>query len=213
MLIHNSQIKPEKYEIDILGLRFIQYRDVFPADMFNDAEFFTSSIINETGKDFLEIGIGSGVTSVVKALKGYYVTGVDINPSAIRNATENAKLHKVESQCRFITSDLFTEIRGQKYDIIYWNTPFCHCTKSSSVLEKSILDYRHESLERFLSEAKYYLKSDGMVLLGFSNLIGDVDKLHMILKKYNYTNIEIQAQKVYELTNYEYDLTLYSIKN
>ncbi|MBK7233554.1 MAG: methyltransferase [Saprospiraceae bacterium] len=124
VVVENSKHTPKEYSIEMLNKQFIQFAGVFPSDKFADTEFFTENLNIKQGDDFLEIGVGSGITSVMAALKGANVTGVDINPDAIENAKVNAKLHKVDTVTNFIVSDLFENIESKLFDIIYWNVPF-----------------------------------------------------------------------------------------
>ncbi len=158
------------------------------------------------------MGVGSGVTAVTIAAKGVRVTGVDINPSAVTNAQENAAKHGVETNTEFFVSDLFEGLTKRKFDTIYWNIPFCCATKrSTNLLERSIYDYKYRSLKAFFRSAKNYLKPGGQIYIGFSNTIGDFDKLAEFVKKGGFSTMSVVAQKEFTWKDIETDLTLYCI--
>lgn len=214
VLVENSKQTSKEYLIELLNIRFLQFADVFPADKFADTEFFTEHLNIKQGDEFLEIGVGSGITSVIAALKGAKVTGVDINPNAVKNAKANANLHKVENKTNFILSDLFENVRDKTFDIIYWNVPFCFVEVDNlSVLEKAVFDYHYNSLQKFITEVSKYLKTDGIIYIGFSNTIGSPDKLFNYLYEANFKSISIVAQKNIYWNEITFDLTLFKIKN
>lgn len=214
VLVENSKHTPKEYSIELLNQQFLQFTDVFPADKFADTEFFTEHLNLRKGDEFLEVGVGSGITSVIAALKGANVTGVDINPDAVKNAKANANLHKVENNTNFIVSDLFENIGDKTFDVIYWNVPFCFVEVDNlSVLEKAVFDYHYNSIHKFINEAGKFLKTDGIIYIGFSNTIGSPDKLFNYLYEANFKSISIVAQKNIDWNEITFDLTLFKIKN
>lgn len=214
VLVENSKRTLKEYSIELLNKQFIQFSDVFPADKFPDTEFFTVHLNIRQADEFLEIGVGSGITSVIAALKGAKVTGVDINPYAIKNANANAIFHKVEHNTRFIVSDLFENLGDEKFNIIYWNVPFCFVEVDNlSVLEKSIFDFHYNSLHKFINEIRKFLKPNGIIYIGFSNTIGSPEKLFNYLYEANFKSISIVAQKNVDWNKITFDLTLLKIKN
>ena len=67
----------------------------------------------ETGKvrpcKTLDLGCGTGHYAIYLARQGFDVTGVDICPTAIRIAKENAK--KKGAKCRFLVADLLGDLK------------------------------------------------------------------------------------------------------
>jgi len=69
----------------------------------------------------LDIGSGSGILSIAAVLLGAkQAIGVDIDPVAVRVATENAKLNNVEDKTEYILGNLDEKITD-KYDIVVAN--------------------------------------------------------------------------------------------
>jgi release factor glutamine methyltransferase len=74
----------------------------------------------------IEIGVGSGIISVMLALliQDIQIIAVDINEQALALAKKNAQKHGVEEKITFIKSDLFTNIPPDSYDIVVSNPPY-----------------------------------------------------------------------------------------
>jgi release factor glutamine methyltransferase len=75
--------------------------------------------------NILEIGTGSGVIALALAqsLPKAQIWATDINPQALDLAKHNANLNEIKN-IRFIKSDLFQELKGQKFDLIISNPPY-----------------------------------------------------------------------------------------
>ena len=74
----------------------------------------------------LEIGVGSGIISVMIAIliPDIEIIAVDINDKALELAKSNAKKHNVEDKITFIKSDLFTNVPDIQFDMVVSNPPY-----------------------------------------------------------------------------------------
>ncbi len=75
----------------------------------------------------LEIGVGSGIISVMLALliEDIEIIAVDVNDKALELAKQNAIKHQVEHKITFIKSDLFTNVPNDiKFDMVISNPPY-----------------------------------------------------------------------------------------
>ncbi len=74
----------------------------------------------------LEIGVGSGIVSVMlaKLIPNIEIVGVDINEDALELATLNAKKFGVEDKITFLKSDLFENVADEKFDMCISNPPY-----------------------------------------------------------------------------------------
>jgi len=75
----------------------------------------------------LEIGVGSGVISIMLALlvEDIEIVSVDINDKALELAKRNAIKHNVKHKIKFIKSDLFTDVPVEiKFDMVVSNPPY-----------------------------------------------------------------------------------------
>ena len=129
----------------------------------------------EPGMRILEIGTGSGFVSAVLLanLKGIYLLATEINPHAARCAKANG--------VEVILTDIFKGIRPKKpenrFDLILFNPPYLPTSKDEKV--PGWLNYAfdggisgRETLNRFLSEVRDYLKPGGKILVLISSITG-----------------------------------------
>ena len=76
--------------------------------------------VNE-GDVVLDVGCGSGILSIASVLLGAESAfGVDIDPTAVRTALENAEMNKVSDTCTFVAGNLTDKVEGV-YDIVVAN--------------------------------------------------------------------------------------------
>ncbi len=123
----------------------------------------------------LEVGAGSGFVSAVLLanLKDISLLATEINPHAARCAKANG--------VEVIRTDLFRGIKPEKpenrFDLILFNPPYLPTSKEEKV--PGWLNYAfdggisgRETLERFLDEARAYLKPGGKILVLISSITG-----------------------------------------
>ena len=125
----------------------------------------------------LDMGTGSGILAEAALEKTNDVLAVDINEEAV----EYVKSKGINS----IKSDLFSNVKG-KFDLIAFNPPYLPRDYDEDE-EISLMatggDKGHEIIERFLISAKNHLDKNGIILIVFSTLTGDIESL---IKKYGY---------------------------
>ncbi|MFT4304109.1 MAG: HemK2/MTQ2 family protein methyltransferase [Candidatus Woesearchaeota archaeon] len=116
----------------------------------------------------LDIGCGSGIQCETALKKTKSVLGVDINSNAI----EYCKKSEYCNSAKFKQSDLFSNIKKQKYDVIIFNPPYLPDAKDPKNMKLYTTGGKkgYEIIERFLSEVNYYLTENGFILLLFSSL-------------------------------------------
>ena len=81
------------------------------------------------GKQFLELGCGCGIISILAAKNGALVTATDINEIALEALGKNAMNNDVTLE--IVASDLFTNLREKSFDIIVINPPYYPKTPAS----------------------------------------------------------------------------------
>lgn len=95
-----------------------------------DTEILVEEVINIAKRiknpKILDLCTGSGAiaVSLAKYLTESEITATDISNKALEIAKKNAKINEVENRITFISSDLFTNIPEEKYDIIVSNPPY-----------------------------------------------------------------------------------------
>ncbi|MCK5110393.1 MAG: peptide chain release factor N(5)-glutamine methyltransferase [Arcobacteraceae bacterium] len=74
----------------------------------------------------VEVGVGSGIISVMLALliDDIEIVAVDINEKALALAYQNAIKHKVEDKITFIKSDIFSQVDVKNFDMCISNPPY-----------------------------------------------------------------------------------------
>lgn len=102
--------------------------DIAPG-IFHPGFFFSTQLLLQyiskmqlQKKEFLELGCGSGLISMVAAGKGAKVTATDINPLAVEWLQTNCHRNKLEATV--FQSDLFCNMANKKFDIIAINPPY-----------------------------------------------------------------------------------------
>jgi release factor glutamine methyltransferase len=112
--------------------RSYRYKDIqmdIPPQVFHPGFFFSTRLLLQyvhglriQDKNFLELGCGSGLISIVAAKKGAKVTATDINAIAVESLKKNSR--KNDADIKIILSDLFDNIAKQAFDIIAINPPY-----------------------------------------------------------------------------------------
>lgn len=73
------------------------------------------------GDRVLDVGCGSGILSIASVLLGAdSAFGVDIDPTAVRTADENAQMNSVSDKCRFVAGNLTDKVEGV-YEVVVAN--------------------------------------------------------------------------------------------
>ena len=99
------------------------------------------------GERVLDVGTGSGILGIGAILLGAgEVQGIDIDPTAVKVAKENAQLNGVADKFKIIVGDLSDKATG-KYDIIVANIV------ANAVMMLS------ETIKNFLKEGGLYITS------------------------------------------------------
>jgi ribosomal protein L3 glutamine methyltransferase len=123
-----------------------------------------------------DICTGSGCLGVLlaHAFPNASVDVVDISPDAIAVANINIKNYALEDQITAVQSDMFSRLKGKKYDLIISNPPYVDAPAMSALPQ----EYRNEpqialgsgvaGLDHthiLLKEAKKYLNDDGILVV------------------------------------------------
>ncbi|MBS1742134.1 MAG: methyltransferase [Bacteroidetes bacterium] len=106
------------------GLKLTIRPEVFHPGFFSSTQLLLQFLLKQPvdKKNFLELGCGSGLISMVIAGKGARVTATDINPIATAQLIKNCKQNNCLIQV--IESNLFGNIPLQQFDIIAINPPY-----------------------------------------------------------------------------------------
>jgi len=117
----------------------------------------------------LDMGCGCGIQSVALALQGASVTAVDINQRAVKNTTQNAKRLGLGDKISAKKSDLFSALKGKKFDVIAFNPPYLpNQGKADAALDGGTKG--QELTHKFLDRLSFHLEEGGECFVVASSL-------------------------------------------
>jgi len=174
------------------GLKLKLHPDVYePAE---DSFLLARKLKVREGDLALDIGTGSGIIALLMARKARFVLGIDVNPKAVELARENARINDIKN-VEFRISNLFENVEG-KFDIITFNAPYLPGEPEKPIDHALVGGERgREVLDRFIDDARNYLKPKGMVQIVQSSITGIEETLEKLKNKG--FNIEITARERY----------------
>ncbi|MBU3897044.1 MAG: methyltransferase [Nanoarchaeota archaeon] len=156
-------INKKTYDLDVFEDVYLPLEDSF---------LIAKHIKNVNGLDVLDVGCGSGILSVVSAVKGANVTAIDVNERCVENTINNAKKHKLKINVKH--GDMFSKIR-KKFDLILFNPPYVPEDQNDKYLSTGIRTactsgpQGTDLIKKFLKEFEKYLNPNGKVLIIISS--------------------------------------------
>lgn len=124
----------------------------------------------------LDLGTGSGAIAVACAVMfpDAEVVATDVSEEAMAVARSNAERHAVGERVKFVNSDLYESLAGERFDLIVTNPPYV-CSDELAGLEP---EYRYEPdiafsggndglglVETLIMQAPGHLNPDGLVVI------------------------------------------------
>lgn len=157
-----------------------------------DTEILVEEVIKiaqkTNAKKILDLCTGSGAiaVSLAKYLPETEITAIDISNEALKIAKKNAINNQVENQITFISSDMFTNLNDEKFDIIVSNPPYIK-RNVIDTLDEEVKKEPHIALDggedglyfykKIIKESYQYLKYGGYLCLeiGFDQKIDVIE--------------------------------------
>lgn len=174
------------HQKEFMKLMFFVDKDVLIPRQ--DTEILVEEVISIAkkinAKNILDLCTGSGsiAVSLAKYLPQTEITAIDISNEALKIAKKNAISNNVENQITFISSDMFTNLNEEKFDIIVSNPPYI----KTNVIEELDMQVKNEPYialdggkdglefyKKIINESYQYLKFNGYLCLeiGFDQKI------------------------------------------
>lgn len=111
----------------------------------------------------LDVGCGSGILSIAGVLLGAeHAFGVDIDPTAVRTAKENAELNNVSDKCTFVAGNLTDKVEGT-YDVV-----------AANIVADAII-MLSKDVRKFMNENSVYIMS-GIIESRLDDVLGAIEE-------------------------------------
>ena len=125
-----------------------------------DTEIIVEKVIDEFKDKELKIldlctGSGTIAISLAKYIERCNILATDISSKAIQIAKLNAEKNQVNKKIEFVLSDMFEEIRKDKFDIIVSNPPYIK-TEVIKTLDKQVQNEPKLALDGGINGLKFY---------------------------------------------------------
>ena len=123
-----------------------------------------------------DVGCGSGCLTLLARQefgKSADIYASDILPEAVATTKLNIQHHLSETDIIHVMSagDLFEPFPSDQFDVIIFNAPWV-IARVRNRTELAIHDEKQQTLSRFFEQVSGYLKTDGIVLLGYADASG-----------------------------------------
>ena len=197
--------KPRKYTYKNISV--LVHPDVFPPHLTMSTKILLDFIepLELQNKNFLELGCGSGIISILAAKKGANVVATDINKKALKYLEKNSENN--QAIISILYSDLFENLNNQTFDYIIINPPYY--PKSPKNIKENAW-FCGEDFEYFaeLFTQLEKLKKNHREIFMILSEDCDIDKIKEIASKNNFVFHMVLEKKVMQ----EYNI-IYKINN
>ena len=128
------------------------------------------------------MGCGTGLIGLAALTKKAHCKAIDINPEAVKSASENFKLNGFDSVAE--VSNLFGNLAGAvKFDIIYFNPPYYNYEPRNDYERAFGGGKDYKVIREFLEQSKTRLNEGGYICMITSSDMG-IDVMLSILDEY-----------------------------
>lgn len=159
----------QTFKVECCGMKIIVEAGVYQTS--GDSDLMAGSVEITKNQNFLEIGCGTGVVSIVIAKRAAQGVGVDINERAVENSRHNAQAQGI-TNVSFFVSNVFEKVEGQ-FDVIICNPPYTKHEVRDNI-DRMFWDPEDEMKQNFFKEVGAYLKPNGKIYFGWADF-ADID--------------------------------------
>jgi release factor glutamine methyltransferase len=145
-------------------------RLVIPPAVFHPGFFFSTRLLLRyiaklplKDRSFLELGAGSGLIALYAARAGAQVTASDINQVAVHSLGMNSRSNLIP--VTVISSDLFSNIPKQSFDIIAINPPYYKKQPKTPADYAWYCGEQGEYFQQLFGSLQSYMHAQSMVLM------------------------------------------------
>jgi release factor glutamine methyltransferase len=191
------------------GFRLAVYPTVFHPKLFLTSEFFARflSTIDLAGKTVADVGTGSGILALAAAREGATVVALDINPKAVKAATDNSRANGLGDRVTAIRSDLMSSLSPDPlFDVIISNPPFFSGEPRDIADRAWVAGPEYRDITSLFEQARQRLKPSGTMYVLLSS-DSDLHFLGKLIAKAGFRariatsfSIMIESLIIYELT-------------
>lgn len=184
---------PAEQYIPILGKTIKISKDVMVVNP--DAKFLYNHLTLKGREEVLDIGTGNGILALVAAKLGASrVVATDINPEAVANAKENAKILGFEKtiEVRQVSQEnpeAFSIIKSDKrFDLIVSNPPYTPGNKSQIINKRDYaeIDVDGVLIKTIFANAKDHLKDGGSLLIAYGWGLAAKNRIQKLAEEYGF---------------------------
>jgi release factor glutamine methyltransferase len=194
------------------GFRLTVYPTVFHPKLFLTSEFFARflSTLDLAGKNVADVGTGSGILALAAAREGATAVALDINPNAVKAATDNARANGLGDRVTAIRSDLMSSLAPDpQFDVIISNPPFFSGEPRDIADRAWVAGPEYRDISSLFKQARQRLKLSGTMYVLLSS-DSDLHFLGQLIAKAGFRarvatsfSIMIESMIIYELTQAE----------
>ena len=207
-------LKPFLQHYYLKSPRRMKYRDlqltvqpgVFHPGLFFSSKYFADfiSALKLTNKTFLDLGTGSGLLALTAASCGAKVVATDINPRAVANAADNARMNQLP--LTLMQSDLFDRLSSH-FDVIVINPPYFNKNPESPAQAAWYCGEDFDYFSRLFSQLRDYTDQHSQVFMVLSDGCA-LDKIHDLARS-QALRLELVASKSFTIEeNYIFKIML-----
>lgn len=170
-----------------LGLTMVVPPDVYLPNPLGLADLVLLEV--REGDRVLDMGTGSGINALVAATKSGDVVAVDVNPSAVRAAADNAERNNLAARIDVRQSDVFATVTG-KFDLILFDPPF-RWFQPRDMRERATADEDYRTLTAFFRQVRTRMTPGARILLSFGTT-GDIDYVRHLMRTCGFESEELR---------------------